>query len=142
MGPITVDWTGEMAFTGRSAEGHAVKMDAASAAGGAGAAPRPTELLLIALGGCTGMDVVSILRKMQQPLADLTMEISGERAAEHPKVFTSIRVVYRLKGEGLDPDKVRRAIDLSLSKYCTVGNILNKSAALSYSVEINGQTLP
>ncbi|MDI6870423.1 MAG: OsmC family protein [Bacillota bacterium] len=142
MGPIAVEWTGGMAFVGRNGEGHRISMDAAPAVGGGGAAPRPTELVLIALGGCTGMDVVSILRKMQQPLESLAMTIEADRAGEHPKVFTAVRLLYRLTGQGLDPAKVRRAIDLSLSKYCTVGNMLNKTAAISYQVEINGERLP
>ncbi len=131
-----------MAFAGETGEGHRVLLDAAPGVGGSGAAPRPTELVLIGLGGCTGMDVVSILRKMQQPLATFTLSIEAERAGEHPKVFTSVRLLYRLTGQGLDPVKVRRAIDLSLEKYCTVANMLNKTAVFSYRVELNGELLP
>lgn len=142
MGPIIVDWTGEMAFTGRDPEGHLVPMDAAPAVGGEGGAPRPTEVVLVALGGCTGMDVVSILKKMQQPLESFSMSIEAERAGEHPKVFTAIRMLYRFTGQGLEPEKVRRAIDLSHRKYCTVGNMLNRTATITYQMEINGERLP
>jgi putative redox protein len=142
VGPIVVEWTGGMAFVGETGEGHRVLLDAAQSVGGAGAAPRPTELVLIGLGGCTGMDVVSILRKMQQPLASLAMSIQAERAGEHPKVFTAVYLVYRLTGEGLEPVKVRRAVALSLEKYCTVANLLNKTAVLSYRIELNGELLP
>lgn len=141
MGPITVDWAGAMAFTGRTEEGHGILMDASPAVGGEGKGPRPTELLLVALGGCTGMDVVSILKKMEQPLAALTMSLEADRAADDPKVFTAIRLVYRFRGEGLNPERLRRAIDLSLDKYCTVGNVLNKTATITYKVEVNGEAL-
>lgn len=141
MAAVTVNWTGGMAFEGLTGEGHRVALDAAPAVGGSGAAPRPTELVLIGLGGCTGMDVVSILRKMQQPLESFAMKIEADRSAEHPKVFTAIRLLYRLTGEGLQPEKVRRAIELSLEKYCTVANMLNKTARVSYAAEINGQKL-
>ncbi|MGE5554565.1 MAG: OsmC family protein [Betaproteobacteria bacterium] len=142
MGPITVEWTGGMAFAGETGEGYRVPMDAAPSAGGSGAAPRPTELVLVGLGGCTGMDVVSILRKMQQPCASFSVSIEADRAGEHPKVFTAVRLLYRLTGQGLDPVKVRRAIELSLEKYCTIANMLNKTATMTYQIEINGEPVP
>ncbi len=141
MGPIVVDWAGDMAFEGRTEEGHEIRMDAAAAAGGSGSGPRPTELVLLGLAGCTGMDVVSILRKMEQPLDSLAMRVEADRSGEHPRVFTAIRLLYRLTGQGLRPEKIRRAIDLSLSKYCTVGNMLNKTAVITYQVELNGDML-
>jgi putative redox protein len=79
---------------------------------------------------------------MQQPLTSLSLSLEAERAAEHPKVFTGIRVIYRCTGEGLDPDKVRRAIELSHRKYCTVGNMLGKTATITYQMEINGELVP
>lgn len=141
MEPVTVDWTQGMAFTGRSSEGHLVGMDASAANGGSGQAPRPTELVLMGLGGCSGMDVVSILAKMQQPLQSLQITMAAERASEHPKVFTEVRLLYRVKGEGLELQKVQRAIDLSLDKYCTVGNMLNKTARFTYQIELNGELM-
>ncbi|MGE5509332.1 MAG: OsmC family protein [Chitinophagales bacterium] len=141
MDPIRVEWKQRMAFTGHSSEGHEVGMDASAASGGDGQAPRPTELVLMGLGGCTGMDVVSILAKMQQPLRSLEIAVEADRADEHPKVFTAIRLLYRVAGEGLELEKVRRAIDLSLDKYCTVGNVLNKTAAITYEIELNGERM-
>lgn len=96
------------------------------------------EALLVALGGCTGMDVVSILQKMREPLEGLEVEIAGHRAEEHPRVYTDIEIRYSVRGEGLDPEKVRRAVELSAQRYCSVGNMLGKAARLSYRVEVNG----
>lgn len=134
----TVTWEGKMAFRGEAASGHAVLMDAAPAAGGEDRGPRPMELALLALGGCTSMDVVSILNKMRQPVAGMEVALEGERAGEHPKVFTAVRIVFRLRGEGLDPAKVERAVRLSAERYCSVGNMLNKTASMEYAYEVNG----
>ena len=84
-----------------------------------GSGPTPMLLLLLAVGGCTAIDVVGILRKMRQPLEGLSVEVIGEKAEEHPQQFTSIEVVFRLKGD-LDEAKVQRAIELSETKYCSV----------------------
>ncbi len=136
---VSLQWQGEMAFLAETASGHRVAVDAAPEVGGADRGPRPMELVLVALGGCTGLDVVSVLRKMRQPLAELILEIEGRRAPEHPKVYTEIAVRYRLKGEGLDPEKVARAVRLSAERYCSVGNMLNRVARLRYEYEVNGQ---
>ena len=84
-----------------------------------GAGPGPMELLLLALGGCTGMDVVSILRKMRQPLEGFRIEVHGERAEEHPKEYTSIEIVYHVKGD-VSEAKLQRAIEFSETRYCSV----------------------
>jgi putative redox protein len=84
-----------------------------------GLGPGPMELLLFAVGSCTGMDVVSILRKMRQPVEEFRIEVRGERAQEHPRKYTSIEVVYRFRGD-LDEQRVARAIELSETKYCAV----------------------
>jgi len=96
----------------------------------------PMDLLLLAVGGCTGMDVVSILRKMRQPLEGFRLEVRGERAEEHPRLYTSIEVVYHLKGD-LDEERVRRAIELSETRYCSVEATLRERVPVSsrYVVE-------
>jgi len=132
---VQVSWQGGMGFLGRTESGHEVLLDGAQERG-----PRPMEMLLVALGGCTGMDVVSILQKMREPLEGLELEISGHRAEEHPRVYTDIEIRYRAKGEGLDPEKVRRAVELSARRYCSVGNMLGRVARLSYLVEVNGMS--
>jgi putative redox protein len=90
----------------------------------------PMELLAVALGGCTAMDVVSILQKMRQPLEDLQVEVSGEKADEHPRRYLSLEIVYRLRGD-LDEHRVKRAIELSESKYCSVQATLRPGVRIS-----------
>ncbi|MEO0280154.1 MAG: OsmC family protein [candidate division WOR-3 bacterium] len=98
--------------------------------------PSPMETLLIALGGCTGMDVVSILKKMKVNYTYFGMEIEGIRRNEHPRVFEKINLKYFFKGENLDLKKIKKAIELSLSKYCSVANMLNKVSEINYKIEI------
>ena len=106
-----------------------------------GAAAAPMELVLVSLAGCTGVDVVAILDKMRQPLERLEVEVKGCRRDEHPKIYTDVTVVYRVWGEGLDPKKVRRAVELSESKYCSVSAMLRETADLGSRVELNGEPL-
>jgi putative redox protein len=95
-----------------------------------GLGPGPMELLLLAVGGCTGMDVVSILRKMRQPVEEFRIEVHGERAEEHPRKYTSIEVVYRFRGD-LNEDRVARAIELSETRYCAVEATLRDSVSIT-----------
>src|SRR5437667_358786 len=95
---VTVTWVPPMQFMESAARGSTVIMDAAQGDGGTGTGPTPMANLLLALAGCTGMDVVSILRKMRMPLEELRIDVSGERAADHPRVFTSIHLHYALRG--------------------------------------------
>ncbi len=136
MPSATVRFVDGMQFVGTSASGHAVVMDAPTDVGGTDTGPTPMEMVLIALGGCTGMDVVSILRKMQVPFTRFEMAIQGERAPEHPKNFTKIQIVYKVWGD-VPEEKVKRAIDLSLEKYCSVSNSLKPKAEISYTYQIN-----
>ncbi len=115
--PVTVTWKKSgLLFEGVTDHG---RIDAASGLDEPGQGPTPMELLALALAACTSMDVVSILEKMRQPLEDLRVEVSGDRAEEHPKRFTSLEVVYHFKG-ALDENKVARAIELSEDRYCSV----------------------
>ncbi len=125
-----------MQFVGIPNSGHAVLVDASEEVGGLDSAPRPTELLLIAQGGCTGMDVVSVLRKMKVDFSDFEMEVEGERTEEHPKFIKKIHIVYKIWGD-VPEDKLKKAIELSLEKYCSVANTLNGKAEITYSYEIN-----
>lgn len=131
-----VKWTGGMQFLGVAGSGHAVALDAAEEGGGRDSAPRPTELLMIAQGGCTGMDVVSILRKMKVPVDHFEMEVEGETTAEHPKYLKKIRIVYRIWGN-VSEENFKKAIELSLEKYCTVANTLKGKTEFSYDYQIN-----
>ncbi len=134
-----VKWEGGMQFLGETQSGHQVRMDAAEQVGGKNQASRPTELVLVGLGGCTGMDVVSILEKMRIPFDSFQVDIEGDRAKDHPKVFTEIRLVYRIWGKEIPRDKFERAVTLSQERYCTVSNMLNKTARITYQLEINGE---
>lgn len=133
---LTVNWTGKMAFSGTTPSGHELKMDAAPEIGGENTGARPTELLLNAVAGCTGIDIISILQKMRLNPTSFKMDVSGNRADDHPKRFTEIHIHYALEGE-LPEDKVIRAIKLSKDKYCSVSHTLNASITASYS--INGE---
>jgi putative redox protein len=133
---LTINWTGNMAFSGLTANGHEISMDAAEDIGGQNSAPRPTELLLSAVAGCTGIDILMILQKMRTEPTAFKMELEGERADDHPKRFTKINVHYALEGD-LPEDKVIRAIQLSKDKYCSVAHSLNAEITATYS--INGQ---
>ncbi|MEN6368352.1 MAG: OsmC family protein [Thermotogota bacterium] len=130
-----VDWAGGMRFVGKGASGHEVVMDAAEPLG-ANSAARPVEALLCALGGCTGMDVVSILRKMNTEPKTLRVEIEDERAAEYPKVIRKLRLVYVVTGD-VPPENLKKAIDLSLAKYCPIANTLAGVAKITYEARVD-----
>jgi len=98
--------------------------------------PTPMELVLMALGGCTGMDVISILQKMRQDVKDFEVNLSAERAQEHPKIFTRINLEYVVYGSNIEENSLKRAIELSQEKYCGVGNMLKKAAEITYSWKI------
>ncbi|MFB9990258.1 OsmC family protein [Bacillus benzoevorans] len=129
----TVKWNGQMAFTGVSDSGHEVRMDASGEVGGENTGSRPTELLLHGVAGCTGIDIISILKKMKLEPISFHMEVKGDRADEHPKRFTNIHILYALEGD-LPEDKVVRAIQLSKDKYCSVAHSLNAEITAGYSI--------
>ena len=125
-------------FQATNDTGNTVEMDASPAEGGQGAGARPMQLMLMGLGGCSGIDVLSILRKARQEVQDFAIELEAERAAgEVPSLFTHILVHYRLTGD-LREDAVRRAVELSLEKYCSVAKLLEKTATITYAFTING----
>lgn len=127
-----------MRFVGQADSGHAVVMDAGASVGGADSALRPSELLLIGLAGCTGMDVISILRKKRQPVTGLEVLVHADEAPSPPKRFTALRVEYRVHGAGVDPAAVRRAIELSETTYCSVGSTLRESPTITSTFTIVG----
>jgi putative redox protein len=127
-----VKWIGEEKFVATSPSGHAIAVDSDRESN---KAPGPMELVLMALGACTATDVVSILKKKRQKLESLDVLCSGERAAEPPTVWTKLELVYRLRGE-LDEGAVKRAIELSEERYCSVSAMLKKTAKVSWRYEI------
>lgn len=98
--------------------------------------PNPKSLLLSAIAGCSGIDVVDILEKMRVPFSDLSIDVEAEQTTEHPKVFLDIYITYKIKTAAENEDKVRKAIDLSLDKYCGVSAMLRKNSPIHYKLEI------
>src|SRR5574337_322144 len=131
---VTATWAPPMQFAGTAGHGDTVVIDATPDNGGLGAGPTPMENLLLSLAACTGMDVVSILRKKRIKLEDLRIDASGERAANHPRIFTSIRLHYTLRGAGLSTESTRKTVELSLDKYCSVAGMLKQTAKITYDV--------
>ena len=123
-------------FEGVAGSGHRVTMDVAPEVGGRNLGLRPMEMVLLGLGGCTAIDVLHMLRKGRQPIADMRVELDAERADDTPKVFTRIHVHFVLTGAGLDPHKIERAIKLSATKYCSASMMLNKTAKMTHDFEI------
>jgi putative redox protein len=124
-----------MHFVG-TIEDFRLDLDAEESAGGVGAGPQPHRLLLLALAGCTAMDVISILRKKRQQISGLTVTVQGSRAEQHPKVYMRIEVLYRVRGNTVDPQAVERAIELSKTRYCPVIGMLGKVAEVTTRYEI------
>lgn len=127
-----IRWTDGRQFVGESGSGHAVIMDGAPESGGRNTGIRPMEMMLLGLGGCTAFDVVMILEKGREKVTGLEIELDGERAAEDPKVFTAVRIIYRLKGKALKPAAVERAIKLSEEKYCSASAMFAMTAKITH----------
>ncbi|MDP2793002.1 MAG: OsmC family protein [Sulfurisoma sp.] len=132
----TVRWHDGMSFIAETGSGHMIAMDGAPEAGGRNLAPRPMELLLAGTGGCTSFDVVMILKKGRQDVTGCEVKLSAERAAEDPKVFTRIDMHFVVRGRGLKPEMVERAVKLSAEKYCSASIMLGKTAAMTHSWEV------
>jgi putative redox protein len=131
-----VSLTGEMTFLGESGSGHQVIIDSAADVGGRDSGPRPMELVLLGMGGCSAIDVLMILRKARQQITDCVVELDAERADEVPKVFTKIHLHYVVKGKEVSEKQVQRAIALSAEKYCSVSKMLEKTAVITHDYEI------
>jgi putative redox protein len=131
----SVKWLGEgVSFLARTESGHLVAMDGAPAAGGNNLAPRPMELLLAGMGGCSAFDVVTILKKGRHDVRGCTITISADRAETDPKVFTRIHMIFTVTGKGLRRETVERAVGLSKEKYCSASIMLGQTAAISHAV--------
>lgn len=134
---VTTTWISDMGFDS-FVTGHHVIMDTNAEFGGKDRGPRPKMLLLSALGGCTGMDVISILKKMKVEVEEFKVTAQTEVSQEHPKVFTKIHIIYDFKGKNLPEDKLKKAVELSQEKYCAVSAMLKKTAPLTYEIRRNG----
>jgi putative redox protein len=125
-----------MQFTGTATSGHTLIMDAEDVSGGHNTGFRPMELLLVGFGGCSGMDVISILRKKKQQVSSFEINIKGERSDTAPKIYTDVHIEYVVTGKAVEKIAVERAIALSLEKYCSVGATLAKSGTITHSYRI------
>ena len=131
-----VTYVDGLQFVGEAASGHAIVMDGDKEVGGRNTGARPMELLLIGLGGCSGMDVVSILKKKKQEINGVEIKVKGEKAENYPKKFTDIDIEFTVRGRNVSEDAVKRAVELSMEKYCSVKATLEGSAKVTWSYKI------
>lgn len=133
---------GDFGFEARDANGHVVKMDSNSESGGVNFGVRPMQVLLMGLGGCSGIDIVSILKKQRQTIESFDMKIEGEReAGAEPSLWKTVNIVFELKGN-IDIDKARRACALSMDKYCSVAETIRRAGGnLTWDVKVLAPSL-
>lgn len=132
-----VVWNGDMSFVGSNDEGFLIPLDSKKVVGGHETGFRPLQLLAIGLVGCTGMDVISILKKKRQEVTDFEVTADIQRADQHPKVFTKIVLEYIVSGKNIDPEAVERAVMLSETKYCPAQAMLSKAVEISHKITIH-----
>jgi putative redox protein len=135
-----VEWKEGLHFQAESG-GQTVEMDGVHEGGEPSLGMSPMRMVLAALGGCTAMDVISLMKKMRQDVTSLSVEVNAEREPEHPKAYTSFELVYRLRGRNIDRASVERAVSLSEDKYCSVGGTLKKAAPITYRIEIEEESV-
>jgi len=136
MSNAKVVWKGGLSFEGSAGSGFSLPLDTTAAQGGQDSGFRPMELLLVGLAGCTAMDVISILKKKQQDVVSFEVAVKGERAEEHPRVYTHITIEYILTGHAIDPTAAERAVELSETKYCSAQAMLSKAAKIDHLITI------
>jgi putative redox protein len=133
---MKVVWDGDLRFISENERGARVTVEPGQAYGGSGKYQTPMELLLVGLGTCAGMDLVLILQKMRVGLSKVVIDMEGTRRSEEPRYYETIKIVYRLSGDGLTEDKAQRAAKLATEKYCSVGVMLREKAEITYEVRI------
>lgn len=131
-----ISWVDGALFVAEAGSGHTITMDGSPDVGGRDLAARPMEMVLIGMGGCTAIDVASMLRKQRQDVRDIIVELEAERADDHPKVFTSVKLVYRVRGRKLNRALVERAVALSDEKYCSATAMIRKSANVTHEIAL------
>lgn len=132
----TVQWKEDMTFVGMPESGFPVQMDADASFGGTTHGVQPMELIALGLGGCTAMDVISILRKKRQHVTQFEVQVDAPRSAESPKVFTRALITYILTGKNIDESAVLRSIELSATKYCPAQFMLAQAFPMELRYEI------
>ena len=131
-----IKWVDGISFRGETESGHSVSIDGAPNIGGKNLGPRPMELILLGLGGCSSIDVILILQKSRQEVTDCVVEIDSTRASEDPKVFTDIHLHFIVTGKSLNAQQVERAINLSAEKYCSASIMLRSTVNITHDFEI------
>lgn len=129
-----ITWVQDALFVGEAGSGHTITMDGSPDVGGRNLAARPMEMVLIGMGGCTAIDVASMLKKQRQDVRDIIVELEAERAEDHPKVFNKVKLVYRVRGKKLNRALVERAVALSDEKYCSATAMIRKSAEVTHEI--------
>jgi putative redox protein len=137
---IVVRWEGKMSFAARREDGHSLTMDAPPGSGGDGEGFTPVELILAGLGGCTGMDIVAIMQRQRQQITALEVNVTGTKREELPHYFKAIDVHYLVRGRNISESALKRAIELSEEKYCSVRAIFRPEVKLTYSYDIAQET--
>ena len=133
---LNVNWIDGMAFESE-VNGHKIVIDAVKSVGGNDRGPRPKPLMLLALAGCTGMDVVSILKKMKVELDDFAIEVEAEMTEEHPKYYNKMNIIYKFWGKDLPMNKLEKAVNLSEEKYCGVSVVYKKAIKMTHEIKVN-----
>ncbi|MBN2404154.1 MAG: OsmC family protein [Coriobacteriia bacterium] len=136
MDAVKVKWNGGRRFVGWDEAGHGIVMDASAQFKGDGSGARPLELVLYALGGCTGIDIIAILEKQRQTVSDFELVITAEQREEQPRYYERINIEYVLTGVGLKASAVERAISLSEDKYCSVKGMFGPGVSVTTSYRI------
>ncbi|MDG2089685.1 MAG: OsmC family protein [Gammaproteobacteria bacterium] len=133
----TINWLGNARMQGESGSGHSVVVDGPESIGGQNQGMRPMELMLMSVGACSTVDVISILKKARQDVTDCSVEVDGDRVDAVPAVFERIHLNFKISGNGLDENKVKRAVELSAEKYCSASIMLmNAGVEMSHSYEV------
>ncbi len=135
---VRIKWLEQRAFQAETGSGHTLMMDGPPEHGGQNSAARPMEMVLVGLGGCSAFDVVEILEKSRQKVEDCQIEIEAERADEVPAVFTKIHMHFLIAGEKLNEKHVKRAVELSVDKYCSVAKMMRPNVTITFDYEIDG----
>ncbi len=133
---VIVNWKENMIFEAEI-DGHRFVMDAKKEHGGSDQGPRPKPLMMVSLAGCTGMDVISILKKMRVEVDEFSVKIDGDLTDEHPKHFTRMHIIYEFKGKNLPVDKLEKAIELSQNHYCGVSTSYRKAMEITHEIKIH-----
>ena len=132
---ISATWLNGLAFEAE-VDGHKIYMDSSQEHGGKNTGPRPKPLMMVALAGCTGMDVAAILNKMKENVKEFSVEVEGDVTEEHPKRFEGMKVIYRIKGKGISRKNVEKAVDLSVTRYCGVSANYVKAFPITHEIII------